>query len=270
MPYDNFYNRDLARNLAAKNRAWAQVHAYSNVSGLNGGAHVKIGNASKHDAVDGTYNNDIELGQSYYMGEGYGHRDVGGSGFASGSFRDTGYESVEGAGSKEYHKVGGFKIGDLGNSDWWKGLRIEGGKHALAVMPDTFEGPAVVPVGKGRSGGVRLGLPDKLAGGEMPSNERAGLQKVVPKAQMPGSSMSGMGKDTELQPDRKAVKGQGKITKKEKEALKSVLAKHGGGRSGGGDGRKRRAEIVKEYMKKHGCKMIEASKKVKELGLYKP
>lgn len=245
MPYDNFYNRDLARNLAAKNRAWAQVHAYSNVSGLNGGAHVKIGNASKHDAVDGTYNNDIELGQSYYMGEGYGHRDVGGSGFASGSFRDTGYESVEGAGSKEYHKVGGFKIGDLGNSDWWKGLRIEGGKHALAVMPDTFEGPAVVPVGKGRSGGVRLGLPDKLAGGDMPSNER-----VVPKAQMPGSSLSGMGKDKELQPDRKAVRGQG--------------------RSGGGDGRKRRAEIVKEYMKKHGCKMIEASKKVKELGLYKP
>jgi hypothetical protein len=77
---------------------------------------------------------------------------------------------------------------------------------------------------------------------------------------MPGSSMAGMGK----------------ITKKEKEALKSVLAKHGGGvtmgcgRSGGGDGRKRRAEIVKDYMKKHGCKMIEASKKVKELGLYKP
>jgi hypothetical protein len=239
MPYDNFYNRDLARNLAAKNRAWAQVHAYSNVSGLHGGAHVKIGNASKHDAVDGTYNNDIELGQSYYMGEGYKHRDVGGSGFASGSFRDTGYESVEGAGSKEYHKdpnrTGGLRLG-LPDA-------LAGGKMALAVMPEPMPMPFVAdrlapapmrqpirPAGDGRSGGV------------------------VPKAQMPGSSMAGMGK----------------ITKKEKEALKSVLAKHGGGRSGGGDGRKRRAEIVKDYMKKHGCKMIEASKKVKELGLYKP
>ena len=250
MPYDNFYNRDLARNLAAKNRAWAQVHAYSNVSGLNGGAHVKVGNASKHDAVDGTYNNDIELGQSYYMGEGYKHRDVGGSGFASGSFRDTGYESVEGAGSSAGSKA-----------------------YRKAVMPDTFEGPAV-PVGTGRSGGVRLGLPDKLAGGDMPSNDRAGLDKVVPKAQMPGSSMSGMGMldpfNAPVMRDKAHKRGEGKITKKEKEALKSVLAKHGGGRSGGGDGRKRRAEIVKEYMKKHGCKMIEASKKVKELGLYKP
>lgn len=246
MPYDNYYNRDLARNLAAKNRAWAQVHAYSNVSGLHGGAHVKIGNASKHDAVDGTYNNDIELGQSYYMGEGYKHRDVGGSGFASGSFRDTGYESVEGAGSKEYHKdpnmTGGLRLG-LPDS-------LAGGKMALAVMPEMPMMPdrahpapmrqPIRPAGNGRSGG--------------------GLEKVVPKAQMPGSSMAGMGK----------------ITKKEKEALKSVLAKHGGGvtmgcgRSGGGDGRKRRAEIVKDYMKKHGCKMIEASKKVKELGLYKP
>jgi hypothetical protein len=36
-----------------------------------------------------------------------------------------------------------------------------------------------------------------------------------------------------------------------------------------GDGRKARAEIVKAYMQKHGCKMIEASRKVKELGLYK-
>ena len=36
------------------------------------------------------------------------------------------------------------------------------------------------------------------------------------------------------------------------------------------DGRKRRAELVKKIMKEKGLKMVEASKYVKEHGLYKP
>ena len=66
----------------------------------------------------------------------------------------------------------------------------------------------------------------------------------------------------------------------EKKVMDAVKAKMGKGKNlsgmtdkraemAGGDGRKKRAEVVKEYMKKHGVKMIEASKKVKELGLYK-
>jgi hypothetical protein len=35
-----------------------------------------------------------------------------------------------------------------------------------------------------------------------------------------------------------------------------------------GDGRKRRADIVRKVMKEHGLSMIEASKKVKKDGLY--
>jgi len=41
-----------------------------------------------------------------------------------------------------------------------------------------------------------------------------------------------------------------------------------GVRSGGGDGRKIRAEIVKKVMKEHGLKMTDASKFVKQHGLY--
>jgi hypothetical protein len=43
----------------------------------------------------------------------------------------------------------------------------------------------------------------------------------------------------------------------------------GAGSSGGGDGRKARAEIVKKVMKQRGISMIEASKIVKSEGLYK-
>ena len=39
--------------------------------------------------------------------------------------------------------------------------------------------------------------------------------------------------------------------------------------AGCGDGRKKRAEIVKKVMKEKGMKMIEASKYVKEHNLYK-
>jgi len=89
--------------------------------------------------------------------------------------------------------------------------------------------------------------------------------------------------------------GKGKITKKEKAALESVLEKHGGmnlpgmtdktggknlsgmtdktagivAKYGSGDGRKARAEIVKKIMRERGVKMIEASKIVKAEGLYK-
>jgi hypothetical protein len=89
--------------------------------------------------------------------------------------------------------------------------------------------------------------------------------------------------------------GKGKITKAEKDALKSVVEKHGGmnlpgmtdktggknlsgmtdktagivAKMGSGDGRKARAEIVKKIMKERGVKMIEASKIVKAEGLYK-
>lgn len=53
----------------------------------------------------------------------------------------------------------------------------------------------------------------------------------------------------------------------EKSVMRPVI---GGGKSGGADGRTKRAEIVKKVMQEKGMKMIEASSYVKQHGLYKP
>jgi len=272
MPYDNSYNRALAQRIRSRDLDYAYMNEASPLgpafSRRQGGAHVKFNSASKTDAMDGTYYNMMPNPEA--QGEGM----YGGSGFASGTFRDEGFSSEpvmgaegqgmsggfklsdlgnsdwwkgltisEGKGLPQFKKAvmrGGFKLSDLGNSDWWKGLTISGGgasggklyekKMKLAVMPDDMKG------------GTKLGLPDKLAGGAL-----------VPKAQMKGQMVSTGGKKpkTHVMPDGSVM-------------LDS--AHKGKGMSGGG---KSRNEIVKAYMMKHGVKLIEASKKVKELGLYK-
>jgi hypothetical protein len=52
------------------------------------------------------------------------------------------------------------------------------------------------------------------------------------------------------------------------DVIAPALMKGKGVRSGGGDGRKKRAEIVKKIMKEQGLKMTDASKYVKAHGLY--
>lgn len=202
MAYDNSYNRNLAQLMRSRDYEYARRNEASPLgptfSRREGGAHVKFNSASKTDAMDGTYYNMIpnpEVGQGMY----------GGSGFASGSFRDLGYsnEPVKGA-DGEGMSGGGASGGKLYEK-----------KFKSAVMPNDM------------SGGTKLGLPDSLAGGG----------KLVPVAQMKGQTVSTGGK--------KPAKGEGMS----------------GGQS--------RNAVVKAYMAKHGVKMIEASKKVKELGLYK-
>jgi hypothetical protein len=64
--------------------------------------------------------------------------------------------------------------------------------------------------------------------------------------------------------------GGSEITSGEVAALESVAKKHKKEKRivGAGDGRRKRAEVVKRVMKEKGCSMIEASKYVKEHGLY--
>jgi hypothetical protein len=57
--------------------------------------------------------------------------------------------------------------------------------------------------------------------------------------------------------------------KKGKGVMSGGLAGVGVMKGGAMDGRKRRAEIVKKVMKEQGLKMVQASKYVKEHGLYK-
>lgn len=173
-------------------------------------------------------------------------------------------------------KVGGAILGaDVGTAPGVKEVKVGG---AILGNPDPYpqRGNSVRLAGRGKGKKIQGANGDLLA---MPGVVLA--NGVPPNAQLRGSY--GGAKpyskvEKKVMDAVKAKMGRGKITEAEKDALKSVVEKHGGNLSGmtdkraemsGGDGRKARAMIVKEYMKKHGVKMIEASKKVKELGLYK-
>ena len=205
----------------------------------------------------------------------------------------------------KHHKEGKGMSG----GSWWDSLK-EGVSDVVSFVPDLvlhgLGNPREVGCGKKRGrprkvGGAILGNPDpypvqgnsvRLAGrgksklqgknGDllaMPSPVLA--NGVPPNAQLRGSYGGGKphtAVEKKVMDAVKAKLGKGKITKAEKDALKSVVEKHGGGNLSGmtdkraemkGDGRKARAEVVKRVMKEKGMKMIEASKYVKEHGLYK-
>jgi hypothetical protein len=121
MPYNNEYNRRLARQVSNADRNYADRNAYSKSDGLTGGIRFNSGNASKRVDSEGYYELP-HLPDVYYEGEGLmegGHHPddenedyciKGGSGFASGSYRDTGFGSVKGAGGSGGGASGGTKM----------------------------------------------------------------------------------------------------------------------------------------------------------------
>lgn len=224
---------------------------------------------------------------------------------------------------KEHGKMKGS--GDMSGGSWWDSLK-EGVSDVVGLVPHLLlhglgemKGGAILgnpdpypvqgnservagrgrgrPVGSGKKqllgkNGDLLAMPSPVA---LPNG-------VPPTAQLRGSYGGGKPRSKAEKSVMDAVSkklGKGKITKAEKDALKSVVEKHGGknlsgmtdktggknltgmtdkiagieakyhGRGEGGDGRKARAEIVKRIMKERGVKMIEASKIVKSEGLYK-
>jgi uncharacterized protein (UPF0210 family) len=78
-------------------------------------------------------------------------------------------------------------------------------------------------------------------------------------------SISGMGKAAKVE-GILAKMGSANLNMTDKRAEMTPPVK---GMSGCGDGRAKRAELVKKIMKERGVKMIEASKIVKDEGLYK-
>jgi hypothetical protein len=95
--------------------------------------------------------------------------------------------------------------------------------------------------------------------------------KVVPKAQMQSSTMSGMGQvdPSKLQSNPNITEAV-PATKGEQTKVVPKAQMQAGTMSGMGKDKKpnKRAEIVKKIMKEKGLKMIEASKYVKENNLY--
>ena len=153
MPYFNAYNARIAQQLDQANRNWAVTYAFSPVDGIDSGGNlVNIGNASKFDGENGMYNDiDLGLGDAY---QGVPEDQRGGSGFAEGTFRDTGEGSqvgVEGGVGHYKKKRGGTRLGKPPSD-----LRKERGGTKLGL-------PDGAIVGVTETGGRKRGR--KLKGG---------------------------------------------------------------------------------------------------------
>ena len=140
--------------------------------------------------------------------------------------------------------------------------RVVGGAKELVgeKQGDLLAMPSVV---------LANGVPPKAQlrgsyGGAKPSKAKDAVMKAVEKKLKGGKNLSGM-TDKRAEMGGKNLSG---MTDKRAEMDEKITSKMGTGVSGG-DGRKARAEIVKKIMKEKGMKMIEASKYVKEHGLYK-
>lgn len=164
----------------------------------------------------------------------------------------------------------------------FKKMKMKGGDLAQAEIS--------APEGAGVCGGAILGNPDpyprqgnservagrgrgrpkgskKLTGsnGDLLAMPDSVMSNGVPPKQMLRGSYGGKKPSAK---DKKIIASVKKMMGGEKKILPGVTRMPAEMKEGGKRVNKR-AEIVKEYMKKHGCKMIEASRKVKELGLYK-
>jgi hypothetical protein len=238
MPYDNPYNRNIANELAQVNHRYAKLYAYSPVdgSGMSGGSTggvlFQMGNASKRDGEDNMYNDEMKLPPQYYYGQD-GESMMGGSGFAEGTFRDTGegfQEGVVGGASPVgvYEKGGGMSGGNKEVSDMAKDL-FGGASPAHFRQLGRMLGQHMK--GRGMSGGsiwddIQEGLGDvmgfvpKLAmsalGGASPADKEVGV----------GGAILGNPDPYPRQGNSERIAGRGKISAKERKALESILAKH--------------------------------------------
>jgi hypothetical protein len=234
MPYDNPYNRNIANELAQVNHRYAKLYAYSPVdgSGMSGGSNAgvlfQMGNASKRDGEDNMYNDELNLPPQYYYGQN-AESMMGGSGFAEGTFRDTGEGFQEGVGGAS--PVGVYE----------KGAGMSGGNKEISEASKDLFGSATPQhfrqlgrmlgqhmKGKGMSGGSILqditeGLGDTLGlvprlfmGSASPADKEVGVGGAILGNPDPYPRMG----------DSQRIAGRGKITEAERKALQSVLEKH--------------------------------------------
>lgn len=150
MAYDNVYNRRIADQYNSINQRYATLYAYSPVDGQDhgyaeGGSSAGVlfqtASASKRDGEDNMYNNNRQLPAVYYLGNDSEGLE-GGSGFAKGTFRDTGYDRVLGAGAEGMfdknapfdRSIGGVSAGGISGGNIWDTLG-DIGNTALKFAP---------------------------------------------------------------------------------------------------------------------------------------
>jgi hypothetical protein len=289
MPYDNEYNRMIADDIKKLNQKYIE-HDKMTGEGLSGGflgalagmvLPSLIGSISK--AIGGARDcecDDEDVAECV-CGDA---QKTGGSGFASGTMMDTGFDRAIGAGNsggvgkyvKKKSKMGcgrsgGKKVGRP--SKMLSMVKKEGaggsGGGKKRGRPSKMKGEGIISdlgiplisnvagmFGLGTTGGKKRGRPSKMKGGA-----ELGLPATIA-----GEGRSG-GK-------KKEVKlGRGLVPKSEmKSSSMSGMGTTGGkkvakGKSGGKKVNKR-AEIVKKVMEEKKMSMIEASKYVKDHNLY--
>lgn len=256
MPYDNAYNRQIANELNAIDRRYATLYAYSPVDGRNdsgfavGGSNAgvlfQMGNASKRDAEDNMYNDELNLPPQYFYGnnaEAMMNQEemTGGSGFAEGTYRDTGYGHQIGASSTVgiYDKGMGMSGGNLW-TDIYQGFDDMG--KDIGKATDYIFGSAKPQhfrvlgrmighkmKGMGMSGGswwdsLKEGVSDIV--GYIPDLAIHALGGADPAVREVGGAILGNPDPYPVKGNSERIAGRGKITEKEKEALESVLEKH--------------------------------------------
>ena len=235
LPYNNAYNQDIANTVERINQRY--INHLSDESEMMLGS----GNASKHES----------LGDLYMRGQGM----CGGSGYASATVRDDGFERTIGAGigSKVYKKkVGAGQIASMPPSENLKEYpqNFVMGKVG-GMMP--MERPMERPVGGRKKGRGLKELTDDLKKADFNRvKDYIGLGMPVSPvklARMPKKNLEKVVEKSQMQ----GVVGGGRS---------------GGGISGGADGRARRAGIVRKIMNERKVSMIQASKIVKAEGLY--
>jgi hypothetical protein len=113
MPYDNDYNRMIADLHRRGQERYIALHPLVMMGNF------QYGNANKEE-------NRKVPEQLLQTQEG---QQVGGSGFAEGTYRDTGFDYVDGA-SGSGASGGAFQLGDLGDKNFWNKLTISQGSGA--------------------------------------------------------------------------------------------------------------------------------------------
>lgn len=254
--YNNAYNRSVANTVMAMVRRNLAQKELQNENIVGSGIH---NTASKCPCRE----------IPCRCGSGYS----GGSGFAAGTFMDTGYEPTIGAGmssgSKTYRKRGCGQIaglpppenlGELEGMGKFPSEPIEQPLYRPQRNPPKEMTERKVGGKKGRKKGCGTKEFKEDVGKFDFNRVKDWIGLAKPPAEMKREVKKLM---TQTELARLPQKNVDKVV--EKAQMNSVI---GGGKSGGADGRKKRAEIVKRIMKERGVKMIQASKIVKAEKLY--
>jgi hypothetical protein len=193
----------------------------------------------------------------------------------SGSAACSSCEAAQPEPKKRGRKKGGnildrkFSINDVKNTGReLLGLGILDEKFSINDIGRT----AKQLVGKGRRGRPK-GSKNKMKGGLSLSGRASGAKNLLSEAVSVAKPVI---KDTLISVGKEALSsylsgksGSKAPVKRGKGVMSGGLAGVGVMKGGAMDGRKRRAEVVKKVMKEHGMKMTDASKYVKQHGLYK-